>query len=58
MPENDAMSSDSKTGATGEAFGADAIERMMRERIREAIEGLVAEDFPGCCVAPRGVAMR
>ncbi len=45
MPEDDAMSSDSKTGAMAEAFGADAIERMMRERIREAIEGLVAEEL-------------
>jgi len=46
-PEDDAMGSDSRVvdGREVEPFGRDAIERVMRERIRETIEQLVAEEL-------------
>jgi hypothetical protein len=39
------MGSDSRTGVSGEEFGPDSIEKAMRERIRETIEALVAEEL-------------
>ena len=39
------MGSDSRKDLSGEVFGADSIERMMRERIRETIEALVEEEL-------------
>ena len=39
------MGSDSRTGLSGEEFGADSIEKAMRERIRETIEALVEEEL-------------
>lgn len=47
VPEDDAMGSDSRKKVRGEEdrFGPDAIERVMRERIRETIERLVEEEL-------------
>lgn len=48
MPEDDAVASDSRKRGEEEAgprFGADTIERVMRERVREAIEAIVEEEL-------------
>jgi transposase-like protein len=45
VPEDDAMGSDSRKDVRGEGFGPDAIETVMRERIRETIEALVEEEL-------------
>jgi putative transposase len=47
VPEDDAVDRDSKGERTGEerSFGADTIEVVMRTRIRETIEKLVAEEL-------------
>jgi len=47
------MGKDSKKGLGGEGFGADAIESVMRERIRETIEVLVEEELEGALGAAR-----
>lgn len=51
------MGSDSRVGRSGEAceFGPDAIERVMRERIRETIEQLVAEELDAALGAGKSV---
>ncbi len=51
------MGSDGKTGATREEFVADSIERMMRERIRETIEGLVAAELEAALGAARNARL-
>ena len=50
------MGSDSKSGDPREEFGPDAIERVMRERIRETIERLVHEELAAALCA--GKSMR
>lgn len=45
VPEDDAMGSDSKERLREEEFGPDSIEKAMRERIRETIEVLIAEEL-------------
>jgi putative transposase len=50
------MGSDSKSGDPREEFGPDAIERVMRERIRETIERLVHEEL--AAVLGAGKSMR
>lgn len=45
MPEGDAMGRDSRKRGEEKRFGPDSIERVMRERIRETIEVLVAEEL-------------
>lgn len=50
------MGSDSKSGDPREEFGPDAIERVMRERIRETIERLVHEELAAALGA--GKSMR
>ena len=52
-PEDDAMGSDSRKGLQGEGLGPDAIEIVMRERIREMIEVLVAEELDAALGAAR-----
>ena len=44
MPEDDAVGSDSRKRAPGEGreVAADTIERVMRERVRDTIERIVA----------------
>jgi hypothetical protein len=47
-PEDDAMGSDSRSRLSGEGaegFGPDAIETMIRERIRATIEVLIDEEL-------------
>lgn len=48
MPEDDAVARDSRKRDEGEAvaeFGADTIELLMRERVRDAIEAIVEEEL-------------
>jgi transposase-like protein len=47
------MGSDSRKGLKGEGLGPDAIETVMRERIRETIEALVAEELEAALGAAR-----